>query len=318
MNNRRLTWRHLKALNDLYERGQTTAAIFDNAFIGNLKKQKRLIGLKPGSDKLIVSHPGYKEYYECHFKEPFEAYLEFLVKNDIDSSARNRFDEYDLEAFVFIVANKEEIRRDLTTIRHFSSLFFRTKGSKYLEMHPGIARVVCKLLEIDSFPGQDPKSNAWRFVVDHPSPKLVILCENLANLKRPWVALEHGWELWYVGGNNIAIVEQVGKDKLQLPIYYSCDWDLAGLEIYGRLRQILSGKGCPLHLLEPHDKEALMDIESPEHGSRWKRDVPYSGLDTDVFTSRQLAIVTILIEGEKWIEEESQDLVKMMEFNSHF
>jgi hypothetical protein len=315
MNNRKLTWRHLKALHDLYQQQKTSARILDNAYIRSLRREKRLIGWKPGNDKILLAHTGYKEYYQQQLREPFLAYHAFLTDNRIDTNARQHFDEYDIEAFMFISTNKAAIKNELTTIRHFSSLFFREKGSKYLEKHPGISRIVCKLLEIDTFPDQDPKTNAWRFVVDHPSPRLVVFCENLANLKRPWIAHQEEWELWYVGGNNIGIVEQIGQDKLNIPIYYSCDWDLAGLQIYSRLRKIFSDKGCFLHLLEPHDKQAILDVRSPDHNSFWKRDVPYSGLHKDVFNGRQLALIADLIASDTWIEEESQDLSKSLEFN---
>ncbi len=288
MNNRKLTWRHLKALHDLYDQRRTSASNPDNAYIRSLVKA-RLIESKPGNDKVLVAHAGYKEYYERQLKEPFLAYYAFLADNRIDTNARQHFDEYDLEAFMFIASNKATIRVGLTTIRHFSSLLFREKGSKYLEKHPGINRIVCKMLDIETFPDQDPKINAWRFVVDHPSPRLVVFCENLANLKRPWISRKQEWELWYVGGNNIGILEQIGQDKLKIPIYYSCDWDLAGLQIYTRLRKILSDKGCFLRLLEPHDKQAILDVRSPDHNSLWKSDLPYSGLDADVLNGRQLS-----------------------------
>jgi hypothetical protein len=179
MNNRKLTWRHLKALHDLYDQQRTSASILDNAFVRNLRKEKRLIGYKPGNDKIVLALAGYKEYYEQQLKEPFQEYYAFLKDNGIDTNARQRFDEYDLESLMFISSNKAAIRKDLTTIRHFSSLFFREKGSKHLEKCPAVARIVFKLLEIDVFPDQDPKMNAWRFVVDHPSPRLVILARIL-------------------------------------------------------------------------------------------------------------------------------------------
>lgn len=316
MSNKKLTWRHLKALNDLYESGKTEAKILDNAFIRNLLKNKRLMGFKLGSERIIQAFPGFSAYYEQHLKERYLVYRDFLLSNRIEASARQHFDEYDLDAFIFISLHKDEIRTDLTTIRHFSSVFFRTKGSKYLENNTSIARVVCSILEIDSFPGQDPKTNVWRFVVDHPHPKLVVLCENLANLKQPFKAREHQLELWYVGGNNISIVEQIGPDKLKIPIYYTCDWDLAGLEIYTRIQKILSGKGVVLHLLEPYDKATKLDVASPDHRSLWEKGVPYSGLEVDAFSNRQLDLISQLILENNWIEEESQDLISLLKYNS--
>jgi Uncharacterized protein conserved in bacteria C-term(DUF2220) len=234
----------------------------------------------------------------------------------LDWDGRQNFDEYDLQTFQFIVANRADFKNGLTTIRHFSSVFFREKGSKYLEMHPGITRIVYKLLMIEAFPDQDPKNHQWRFVVDHPAPRFIILCENLANLKQPLIALQNQLELWYVGGNNIAIINQINPDKLVVPIYYSCDWDLAGLQIYTRLREIFAQKECFLCLLEPVDKTAMVDTSSPNHLSEWRQDKSYSGLDTVFFTARQLLIIEELIDKKKWIEEETQDLIKMLAYNT--
>ncbi|GGB19927.1 Wadjet anti-phage system protein JetD domain-containing protein [Puia dinghuensis] len=314
MNNKKLEWRHLRGLHELYADGRTTLKIFDNAFIRSVQKDLRLIGYKTGSERIIVAKAGYKAYYEQYFQASFETYRQFIDENQLDWDGRQSFDEYDLQTFQFIVANKKDIETRLTTIRHFSSVFFKEKGSKYLEMHPGVTRIVYKLLEINAFPDQDPKNHQWRFVVDHLNPEVIVLCENLANLKRPLVAQRNRLELWYVGGNNIGIVEQISREKLFVPVYYSCDWDLAGLQIYTRLRNILARKGCSLYLLEPVDKSAMMDTRSPNHSSEWRQDEPYSGLDTTQFTSKQLSLIKELIEKRKWIEEESQDLIKALAY----
>jgi hypothetical protein len=218
MKNRNLKWPQLKALHELYENGATSARILEHPFVKNLKEDKRLIGLKPGSRRILVPKSGYSAYYKQHLYSSYLRYYEFLTKHQLELDARQQFDEYDLDSFMFIANNKETLKEQLTTIRHFSSFIFREKGSKFLEKHPGICKVIFHLLDVECFPDQEPKNNQWRFVVDHPSPKLIILCENLSNLKRPWVANEHQLELWYVGGNNIAILEKIGPDKLLLPI----------------------------------------------------------------------------------------------------
>lgn len=315
MNNRKLEWRHLRGLHELYTDGRTILKIFDNGFIRSLQKDRRLIGYKTGSGRIIEPKAGYKGYYEQYFQTSFEIYQRFIVGNHLDWDGRQNFDEYDLQTFQFIVANRADIKVGLTTIRHFSSVFFREKGSKYLEMHPGITRIVYKLLGIEAFPDQDPKNHQWRFVVDHPSPRFIILCENLANLKQPLIAQQNELELWYVGGNNIGIVEQINPAKVITPLYYSCDWDLAGLQIYVRLRDIFARKGCVLSLLEPFDKSMMMNTQSPYHSSEWQLFEPYSGLEAAQFTPRQLTLIKELIDKRKWIEEESQDLIKVLDYN---
>lgn len=315
MKNRNLKWPQLKALHELYENGATSARILEHPFVKNLKEDKRLIGLKPGSRWILVPKSGYSAYYKQHLYSSYLRYYEFLTKHQLELDARQQFDEYDLDSFMFIANNKETLKEQLTTIRHFSSFIFREKGSKFLEKHPGICRIIFHLLDVECFPDQEPKSNQWRFVVDHPSPKLIILCENLSNLKRPWVANEHQLELWYVGGNNITILKKIGPDKLLLPIIYCCDWDLAGLEIYCRIKKIFSKKNKDISLLLPSDMKEAISVKSQDHNSFWDPMLPLSGLDIDLFTEPERSLITNLISMNKWIEEESQDILSLLQKN---
>jgi len=315
MKHKNLKWSHVKALHELYENGSTRAQILESPFVKNLKEEKRLIGFKMGSSRVLVAKPGYNAYYKQSLCNSYLRYYEFLTNYQFGLDGRQQFDEFDLDAFIFIANNKEELRNGLTTIRHFSSFIFKEKGSKFLEKHPGICKIIFHLLDVECFPDQDPKNNQWRFVIDHPTPQLIVLCENLANLKRPWVAHEHQLELWYVGGNNITILEQIGSDKLSLPIVYCCDWDLAGLKIYCRVKQIFSGKKKSISLLLPSDVRNAIPIDSPDHYSFWDPSLPLSGLDVDLFNKVEQSFITQLILKNKWIEEESQDLLLLLQKN---
>ena len=53
-------------------------------------------------------------------------------------------------------------------------------------------------------------------------------------MKQPWIAKNTEVKMWYVGGNNIKVLDDIDEKELVKPIYYSCDWDLAGLQIYTR------------------------------------------------------------------------------------
>lgn len=65
------------------------------------------------------------------------------------------------------------------------------------------------------------------------------------------------------------------------------------------------------------DKGAMLDTNSPNHLSVWRHDQPYSGLDKTIFTSRQLKLISELIAKNKWIEEESQNLLELLQYNSN-
>jgi hypothetical protein len=38
------------------------------------------------------------------------------------------------------------------------------------------------------------------------------MCENKSFLKQPWIAKETQTKLWYVGGNNIAIIDDIDEN----------------------------------------------------------------------------------------------------------
>ncbi|RFS19430.1 hypothetical protein DVR12_22610 [Chitinophaga silvatica] len=312
---RKLKWSHLRALNELYTKEQTSAQIQDNAFIQHLKNKKRLIANKPGYQNILIAKPGYLQYYQDNFLKAYERYTLFLQSNNITTDGRHRFDEYDLETFAFIMERKEEILASVPSIRQFSSRMFKEKGSKYLDTHPGIASIVLNLLNLEAFPGSDTTENQWRFVIDHPTPNLIVLCENIANLKRPWVARTHKIELWYVGGNNTTILEQISPEKLEIPLLYSCDWDQHGLEIYKRIHEIFNSKNKNIQILTPYNQECFLPESSPNHGSKWKDLHITHQWKSHPFNKEQTNLLSKLINNKQWIEEESQDLVQLLQYN---
>ena len=311
-----LTWRHLKALNQLYVDKRTDAKITDNGYIANvLIVQKRLLKFKSGNNKILEVVPKYTAFYEENFKQDFEQYAQFLQAANLEDDARRRYTEEDIRTLMFIAEQKEELVKNLTTIRTFSVNIFKGMGSKYLENKPGLKSAVCTLLDIEDFPEKDPKNLQWRFVADCINPKAIVLCENLDRLKNPWKARETNLELWYVGGNNIGIINFIDPEKLRLPIYYCCDWDFDGLSIYSRIKHKIKSKGYELHLLIPDVYEIALSIDSPHHNSRWSFNKMLSGLKQEDFSDKSINLIKQLIRDNKWIEEESLDLVKILEEN---
>lgn len=315
MSNRNLKWPHLKALNELYLTGQTRLIILSNAYIRTLKEDKRIIRFKFGNHNIIEALPAYKKYYEENLKSAFEKYNLFFKQNDISDDGRSKYDEYDLNTLFFIVHHKAEFKNKLTTIRQFSAAVFKEKGSKYLENRPGLKNVVCKLLEVADFPDKDPKNNQWRLVVDCINPSVVILCENIAHLKQGDVAIKNNIELWFVGGNNTGIINNIADEKLANPLYYSCDWDCEGLKIYTRVKEILARKGFDINILLPYDINSSLPVNSPHHYSEWEYSKPFSGLNIAHFKNDEIELITLLMKKKHWIEEESIDLVQNLVFN---
>ncbi|RYE54481.1 MAG: hypothetical protein EOP48_12235 [Sphingobacteriales bacterium] len=242
-------------------------------------------------------------------------YSEFFSRNEIESDGRRSYDEYDLNTLLFIERNREELAKGLTTMRQFSAVIFKGKGSKYLEEKHSLRKAVCKLLRIVDFPDQDPKTHQWRLVVDCVNPQAIVLCENIAYLKNPERARDNYIELWYVGGNNIGILKHIPTQKLNLPLYYSCDWDFAGLQIYARVKQMLAENGVLISLFFPHNTSDSLHVDSPFHKSKWDKSGLLSGLPVQHFSIREKELIAELIRKDHWIEEEGLDLVSNFLFN---
>lgn len=313
---RALTWRHLKALNQLYVDKRTDAKITDNGYIANvLMTQKRLLKFKSANNKILEAAPKYVAFYKENFKQDFEQYTQFLQAADLEDDARRRYTEDDIKTLMFISEYREELCKTLTTIRTFSAEVFKNHGSKYLENKPGLKKAVCKILGVNDFPDKDPKNLQWRLVVDCHNPKAIILCENIAHLKSPWKAREANLEIWYVGGNNISIIDFIDANKLMLPIFYSCDWDYHGLSIYSRIKAKMALKSVDIKLLYPYAVDIAIPVNADHHNSNWNFNLPLSGLIQTDYNQKETELITQLIRKNQWIEEESMDIARLYKHN---
>jgi hypothetical protein len=311
--NKKLTWRHLIALNQIYLEGFTKLRIREHVYIEHLIRTKRLLKPKTGNSKLLEAQAGFKNFYEAEFKESFILYKDFFQRNQLEHDARREYDEDDIRTLMFIADQKENLISNLTTVRTFSSAVFKGKGSKYLENHESLKTAVCKILGIIDFPDKDPKNLQWRLVVDCLNPDIIVLCENLAHLKSSSKARSCNVELWYVGGNNIGIIDHIGPQKLIKPFFYSCDWDYHGLKIFSAVKRKMALKNIKVSILAPYNIEDALPVDSPYHESEWNHEVMFSGLDLNDFDLKEIELINRLIESDKWIEEESYDLVELLQ-----
>lgn len=309
--NNKLTWQILKALNTLYVKGKIPSNNTKDSQIKHLLSRK-LIGYQHGNSNYFVPLDGYKNFYEKNFLNDFQLYENFLYRIDPDTDGRKICTIRDIQTLIFIDEQRFELKKSLTTRRTFSSEIFKYGGSKYLENHPGLDKLVCKILEIENFPAEDPKNFQWRFVVDCPNPDKIVLCENLDFLKTPNIARQQNIELWYVGGNNTANIHHISQEKLNKPLFYSCDWDYDGLRIYCRIKDILNEKSKNISLLYPSNIHNKLPVDSPHHNSKWNHSVDFSGLDSNYFTVKEMDLIYQLIKKNQWIEEESNNLLEML------
>tara|TARA_R110002049_G_scaffold187779_1_gene356055 strand:+ start:11376 stop:12314 length:939 start_codon:yes stop_codon:yes gene_type:complete len=307
--NKNITWKELKALDDLYRLKKTRAIIQSHPYINYLINDKGILDLKPDNIKVIVSTEKFEEFYEREFKKPYEEAKRFLIENDIKPTANKGFTLEDIKTLMLIAENKIELKNNPTNIEDFSNEFFDI--SKYLKNKTSVRNAVFKILDITHFP-LDKKENQWRLVVDNRNPKAAILCENKSFLKQSWIAKDSQVKLWHVGGNNIKIIDDIDNYELSKPIFYSCDWDLAGLQIYSRIKAKLKERNKNIQLLYPNSPQKIISTYIEYHYSHWDLTKTLSGLNPEDFTKKELLLINRLIQNEEWIEEESFDLSMMI------
>lgn len=309
-----IEWKHLRGLHQLYLEGRTKLKISRNDYINTvLLNQRKLIRFKTGNHSIIEATDRYKAFYELNFLETFNYYNTFFQKSGIENNAKKSFIEEDLKALMFIYYNKQELKEKLTTQKKFSAQVFKNQNSKYLENKLSLKNAVLDLLEIEYFPEKDSKNKQWRLVVDCLNPKVIVLCENLDCLKVPLEYKKNNIELWYVGGNNTKPLLDIPQEKLQLPIYYFCDWDFNGLKIYSQVKLIFKAKDKNIEIIEPLNNAKRLPVDVVHHKSKWKQKT-FSGLVKDDFNEKQIDLIEQLISKDEWIEEESIDLLEALSF----
>lgn len=305
-----LTWRTLTAMYSLFV-GNKIPTIMNNYKFRNLISRK-LVQYQPGNYNYMIKGEKYDEYFIKRYLDDYLNFSLFLKSVQPDINGRQTYTVNDIRSLQFIADNREQIRTSLTTRRTFSEEFFEHGGSKHLDTYKSLDKLVLSILGVENYPLEDPKLHQWRFVVDVGEPRCIVLCENLNFLKMPRVAREQNIELWYVGGNNTKGAYFINDDKLDKPLFYSCDWDYNGLAIYIRLKCIFKKKGCNIQLLYPSEPIRKYPVDMKKHKSKWKSTLPFSGLEQSFFSPREIHLINELIDTNKWVEEETNDLVMML------
>ena len=214
MLNKNITWKELKALDDLFHLRRTKAKIQEHPYINYLLEDEGILDRQLGNDNVIITTERFEKFYINTFKTQYDKAKKFLIAQNIEPNAKKNFTLEDVKTLMLIAANKLELRNNPTNIEDFSNEFFDT--SKYLKNKLSVRNAVFQILDITQFP-LDKKENHWRIVIDHASPKAVVLCENKSFLKQPWIAENMEVKLWYVGGNNIKILDNIDEMELSKP-----------------------------------------------------------------------------------------------------
>jgi hypothetical protein len=317
-----VNWQTFKALHEIYEAGRTkcrTALIHDPVFLYYINQTRELLQSKTEitiSPSKPTARYSFGQAFEKIYKPKYVeclAFLELMGLNTpycrfevedilILSQIKRQMDSGELKDIREQIVDSEETRRGV------SLMFF--KNEKYLDGKNALESAVKLVLKIEKF--ADDRDFQYLYVLHCSCPRAIVLCENLNFLKKPGAPRENQLELWYAGGKNVEKLQYA--DRRGLPIYYSCDWDYDGLDIFRLVRD----KIPEIVLLLPNGTPK--DIETSLHKSLWRnREMPdaLSGLDRTLFSTIHKNLIQQLIGMNRWIIEESNDLIKMVSQNSN-
>jgi hypothetical protein len=314
--NKQLTWRDIKALYQLYHERQTRAQIGEHPYINHLFSypDKCLEYVPKGAKKVIVPTNKFDaEYIKQGFEQSYLDYEKFLSENELLNIHAN-YSEFEIRALM-TMKNSEAILNELKikiekgeeSRKGISNLFF--KSAKYIQKGSALERAVLKIISVNEFPQNE---NQGFYRVPCLNPKCIIICENMYFLTLT-IARQNNVELWCAGGNNVKPFENL--DKINYPIYYLCDWDYDGLKIYERIASIIeciSDKKSPLNLITPNGKRESITGTNDYHSSQWQSNISFSGLNFNQYSEQQKELILNLIESNEWIEEESNDIHKII------
>ena len=308
-----MKWNILKDLHVLYESGKIKKkpSFVNDSDITHLINSTREICVL-SKEIILPENSTFRQTYEKLYHNNFLLYKAFLRENLLEKP-QTKFEEEDIKQLIEIKAQmdsgslkhlRKQILKANETVRGVSFMFF--KNEKYLDDKGSLVDAIQKILQVHELPSG--KDKQYLYVVPCKTARAIILCENLYFLRVPERVKKYNIELWFAGGYNVSMLEDV--DTRNLPIYYSCDWDYDGLNIY----DMVKNKIPQIQLLFPNANPK--SIATTEHKSLWKNpDLPetLSELNNDLFNTQEKELIRQLISKNEWMVEESNDISKMIE-----
>lgn len=301
--NKRLTWRDIKALYQLYHERKTHAQIREHPYIDHLFSypDKCLEYVQKGTKKVIVPTNKFNaEYAKQGFEQLFLTYEKFLSENAL-LKIQSNYSEFDIRALMTMKQSesilyelKNKIGRGEESRKGISNLFF--KSAKYIQKDSALERAVLKIIGVQEFTQNE---NQGFYRVPCLNPKFIIICENMYFLTLT-IARQNNVELWCAGGNNIIPFENISR--IDYPIYYLCDWDYDGLKIYERIAnkiECIIDKKSSLKLITPNGKKESIVATSDYHNSQWRKDLSFSGLNINQYSKEQKDFILELMRSNE-------------------
>lgn len=282
-----MNWKALQQLNELYTKGETDVRLLKHSYIERQVENGRIIV----RDKLLLKTAYFDEFYEKKHAIVFENIKTLLIRYDI---AHTNFKAKDLNALLKIEIEKQHILDSLFSQKEISTHYF--DDSKYLKTGSKLHKAILRILALETL-RRDEHDQQFLYVLHCKSkiPKAIVLCENINNLQKPRL---EDIELWHAGGNNIAKLAYVPSP--QIPMYYLCDWDNKGIEIYQSIKKRFFPQ---IEIIIPASPKYL------PAKSTW-----HTTIDSSLFITNALQLLNYLISNDLWIEEESISSVMLKLF----
>lgn len=301
-----MNWIELKALNNLYKNGSVKL----NETLRSSKEIRYLMNsLKAIEEnhKFLTALDKYESIYEKDYLEKYVQYEKFLSENSL-LKPQTQHDEADIKTLMSIQSMKDEgvlqelreqiIASDIS-LRNISFMFF--KNEKYLDNKESLVEALKQIMEVEQFSNE--KDQQYIIKLECHNTVAIVLCENMDFLYKPNKPRKHGIELWHVGGKNVGKLDY--SQTRGLPIYYCCDWDYDGLFI---IYPLVKEKIPAIQLLTPNG--IPKGIEETDHKSIWRHSDLISV--TLLFEKNQQNLINSLVQGNKWVAEESNNLIQIL------
>ncbi len=274
-----MNWKELKLFDQLFMEGETSIELLE------IPLGKRIFDMEcisRSSKKNISKTFHYDKFYIETIQPKFSKYKSLIERYNLENT---NFDETELEALVRIEEDKKQILDSGKSQKEISTHFFNS--AKYLKKTSLLYNAVLKILNVSELLiDEHDQQFLWILHCKCKTPKAIILCENHNQIRKQRL---NDIELWHAGGRNTAKLKFINQPKI--PLYYLCDWDNKGIEIYQDIKRNIFPD---IEIIVPNEPVKLLDINS-----EWKIKIDYS-----LFNEEGIRILKKLIP-EKWIEEES-------------
>jgi hypothetical protein len=251
-----MNWKVFKQLHQLYTTGETSIDVLQVPLV---QRWHEMDYLENRDRKTVGKGELYDTIYQKELLQKYQSFETLLATYDLVDT---NFKEDDLIALLNVQSDREEILITEKSQKEISILYFNNE--KYLKKGATLFTAVLKILRVTELSSTE-HDQQFLFVLHckNKIPKTVILCENLNLLRKPRL---NDIELWFAGGRNTDKLKFVAEPLV--PIYYLCDWDNKGIEIYQDIKKNIFPK---IEILIPQEPIKFSDALS-----EWKTSIDYS------------------------------------------